>query len=178
MYIIRWKRGCDSTRLRIPKAARLSRRFSMCGSARLGIFPARARIGNGARYGSSRLRIRRPSAARPSTVWVWLRGEYAWGDARTSDALSSAVRPLLPRPCQSKRPDALRPDPSRRRGSFRGRFPPSSLAIFDKTRYAHPLVCYPGESGGIGRRTGLRIQRISVGVQLPPLAPESLTVHS
>lgn len=86
--------------------------------------------------------------------------------------------PLLPRPCQSKQPDALRPDPSRRRGSFRGRFPPSSLAIFGKTRYAHPLVCYPGESGGIGRRTGLRIQRISVGVQLPPLAPESLTVHS
>ena len=41
------------------------------------------------------------------------------------------------------------------------------------------LLCVPtGESGGIGRRTGLRIQRISVGVQLPPLAPESLPVHS
>ncbi len=27
------------------------------------------------------------------------------------------------------------------------------------------------ESGGTGRRTGLRIQRATVGVQLPPLAP-------
>ena len=95
------EKGYDSTRLRIPKAARLSRRFSRCGSTRLGIFPIRARIGNGARYGSSHLRIRRPSAARPSTVWVWLRGEYAWGDARTSDALSSAVPPSCPAPAKA-----------------------------------------------------------------------------
>ena len=27
------------------------------------------------------------------------------------------------------------------------------------------------ESGGTGRRTGLRIQRATMGVQLPPLAP-------
>ena len=29
------------------------------------------------------------------------------------------------------------------------------------------------ESGGTGRRTGLRIQRATMGVQLPPLAPYS-----
>ena len=32
-------------------------------------------------------------------------------------------------------------------------------------------VDVPCESGGIGRRTGLRIQRATVGVRLPSLAP-------
>ncbi len=31
------------------------------------------------------------------------------------------------------------------------------------------------ESGGIGRRTGLRIQRVTVGVRVPPLAPKPET---
>ena len=69
------------------------------------------------------------------------------------------------------------PSPSRKPFCLR-RFPPLRLAIFPDTGYASPLVCYPGESGGIGRRTGLRIQRFSVGVQLPPLAPDGLTEHS
>gem|GEM_PF-5597805 len=33
------------------------------------------------------------------------------------------------------------------------------------------------ESGGIGRRTGLRIQRATVGVRVPPLAPFVMFGH-
>ena len=39
--------------------------------------------------------------------------------------------------------------------------------------YTAALLPASGESGGIGRRTGFRIQRATVRVQLPPLAPDS-----
>ena len=43
--------------------------------------------------------------------------------------------------------------------------------IFTPDAADGPFSTQSRESGGTGRRTGLRIQRATMGVQLPPLAP-------
>ena len=140
--------------------------------ARLGIFPTRARIGNGARYGSSRLRIRRPSAARPSTVWVWLRGEYAWGDARTSDALSSAVRPSCPAPAKA---NGQTPFDRIHRG---GEAPSEAVSLPPVLRFSArhamliPLCAIRARVAELVDALDLESSGLSIRVQVPSLAPK------